>query len=94
LCALRFKNDFWARVVLQKSGKLDWRLRSSWLMSTVSLSNKVITQLINIIIFEKEAQSAEKKLSETLRAVLVRLKIGHLTNDQYWVKVYKRFPEF
>jgi hypothetical protein len=63
-------------------------------MSTVSLSNKVIIQLINIIIFEKEAQSAEKKLSEALRAVLTHPKIGHLINHEYWVKVYKRFPEF
>jgi hypothetical protein len=36
-------------------------------MLTVSLSDILIIQLINIIIFEKEAQSAEKKLSEVLR---------------------------
>jgi hypothetical protein len=60
----------------------------------VPLSNKIIIQLINIIIFEKEVLRAEKKLSGALAQRVARLKIGHLTNYQYWVKVYKRFPEF
>jgi hypothetical protein len=50
------------RVVLQKSDKFDRRLQSGWLMSTVSLSNKVIIELI--IFITKKAQGAEKKLSE------------------------------
>jgi hypothetical protein len=52
-------------------------------MSTVSLSNKIIIQLINFI--TKEAQNTEKKLSE----VPARPKMGNLTIHPYWAKVYK-----
>jgi hypothetical protein len=56
----------------------------------MSLSNKIIIQLINIIIFEKEAQSVEKKLSEALHGVLAqRPKIGYLAIHPYWTKVCK-----